>query len=174
MWPLAVARSRRPSLSTSRNVMPKPSKNRLGALSPTAAVASANITVSQVAVERRRFAEEVGDGQVGPAVAVEVAAGDAHARLVASLGVARHAGQVADLLESQAAPGCGTGDWPSCRWPRTGRSGRRRRGRRRPRRAPGRRGSTIPAAAVTSTNRPPSLRNRWSAIAGNPSGRQET
>ena len=46
----------------------------------------------QVAVERRRLAEEVRDGQVRPAVAVEVAARHAHARLVPAIGVARDPG----------------------------------------------------------------------------------
>ena len=83
--------------------MPKPEQEPARRPSPTAAVWHRRTSSAQVAIERRRFAEEVGDGQVGPAVAVEVAAGDAHAGLVAPVGVAGHAGQVADLLESEPA-----------------------------------------------------------------------
>ena len=59
---------------------------------------------TQVPVEGRVFVVEVGDRQVGPAVAIEVAAGDAHARLVGAVGVAGNAGRLADFLEAEAAP----------------------------------------------------------------------
>ena len=59
--------------------------------------------LAQVLVEGGPFAVEVGDHQVGPAVAVEVAAGHAHARLVSPLGAAGHAGLESDLLEVEAA-----------------------------------------------------------------------
>ena len=54
---------------------------------------------AEALIEGRRFAEEVGDGQVEPAVAVEVAAGDAHAGAVAPFGVGRHACVDRDLAE---------------------------------------------------------------------------
>ena len=54
-------------------------------------------------VEGRRLAVEVGDDQVGRPVAVEVAAGDPHARLVAPVAAAGDPGGVADLLEPEAA-----------------------------------------------------------------------
>ena len=50
------------------------------------------------------LAVEVGHHQVGTAVAVEVAAGHAHPRLVSPLGAAGHAGLQPDLLEVKAAP----------------------------------------------------------------------
>ena len=58
---------------------------------------------AQVAVERRRLAVEVGDGQVDEPVAVEVPRGDPHAGLVDPRGIAGHAGGVADLLEPHPA-----------------------------------------------------------------------
>ena len=114
---------------------------------------------AEVAVEGRRLVVEVGDGQVGQAVAVEVAAGHAHARLVAALRVAGHARARADLLELQAAAVAEQevgrlvvgheqvdaavvvevgGDDPE----------------------PSAVAVDDPGLAVTSTNRPPSLRNR--------------
>ena len=58
---------------------------------------------AQVLEEARRLAVEVGDEQVGPAVAVEVAHGRPHAGLVGARGVAGDARRGRDLLEPQAA-----------------------------------------------------------------------
>ena len=58
----------------------------------------------EVVEERGRLAVEVGHGQVGPAVAVEVAAGDPHARLVAPLAAGAGPRDLADLLEPEAPP----------------------------------------------------------------------
>src|SRR5439155_12369522 len=52
---------------------------------------------AEVVIQAGGFAEEVGDGQVGPAVAVEVAAGHAHARLVTTRRVGRDRRDLADL-----------------------------------------------------------------------------
>ena len=113
---------------------------------------------AQVAVEGRRLAVVVRHGQVEQAVAVEVAAGDPHPRLVLPVRGARHARDSCRPPRSGTRPGCGKVDWPSCRWRRRGRSGRRRRGRRRRRPARARRGRRSRPRPVTSTNRPPSLR----------------
>ena len=59
--------------------------------------------VAEVPEEGRRLAVEVGHDQVEPAVAVEVAAGHPHPRLVAAFGVGRHARDQPDLLEPEAA-----------------------------------------------------------------------
>ena len=68
---------------------------------------------AQVAEERGRLAVEVGDGQVERAVAVEVAAGDPHAGLVAARGIAGHAGERARPPRTGSPRGCGTGSWPT-------------------------------------------------------------
>ena len=107
--------------------MPKPSRNRLGPARPTAAVWSANMPAAQVAEERRRLAVEVGDEQVGPAVAVEVADGRPHARLERARGVAGDAASTSRAPRTSCRRGCARGSWPSCRWRRTGRPARRRR-----------------------------------------------
>ena len=59
---------------------------------------------AEVLVERGRLAEEVGDGQVEPTVAVEVAAGDPHPCAITAAAGRRQAGLVAGFLEAQAAP----------------------------------------------------------------------
>src|SRR5690606_24599953 len=60
-------------------------------------------SAAEIVVEGRALAVEVGDGQVGPGVAVEVAAGDAHSGLEAALRVAGEAGLVALFLEAEIA-----------------------------------------------------------------------
>ena len=71
---------------------------------------STNRPLAQVLIEGRRFAVEVGDGQVEPAVAVEVAAGDAHAGLVAAARRwPRRPRRQPHLVELGSRPGCGTG-----------------------------------------------------------------
>ena len=57
---------------------------------------------AQVAEQRGGLAVVVGDGQVGAAVAVEVAAGDAHPRLETSARIGRRAGLDARLLEPES------------------------------------------------------------------------
>src|SRR5262249_53065697 len=54
------------------------------------------------AIERGRLAEEVGDGQVEPAVAVQVTTSDTHAGQVAPLGVGGHTRLGSRLLETKA------------------------------------------------------------------------
>ena len=100
---MAETRSSRPSLLASKSATPKPSNRRLATARPTAAVASVEIAPAQIAVERGRLAIEVGDGQVDQSVAIEVAGGDAHARLVGPGRVAGHPGSVPDLLEPHSA-----------------------------------------------------------------------
>ena len=120
--------------------------------------------LAQVAEERRGLAVEVGDRQVGPPVAVEVAAGDAHARLVTPTGVGRHPRNVTDFLEPEspqvpeeevrrAVVGDEEVD-PAVVVEVGGHHAQ----------AP----AIVvddPASAVTSTNRPPSLRKTWSGSA---------
>ena len=57
--------------------------------------------IAAVLVEGGVLVVEVGDGQVGAAVAVRIAAGDPHPRLVDAVAVARHAGRRRDLLEAE-------------------------------------------------------------------------
>ena len=73
---------------------------------------------------------------------------------------------------SGSPPGCETSNWRSCRSRRKDRCVRRRRGRPPGRRALDRSSQRCPPRCVTSTNRPPSLRNRWSGRASKSSGRQ--
>ena len=70
---------------------------------PEAALLIGEKPPAQVPVECRALAVEIGDHQVGPAVAVEVAASHAHARLVSAGGVAGHAGLMADFLELEVS-----------------------------------------------------------------------
>ena len=86
--------------------MPKPEHVAASARpGRSAAVPVGELAAAEVLVERRRLAVEVGHGQVGPAVAVEVAAGDAHARPGSP---PRRwwppPTSAADLLEAEAAP----------------------------------------------------------------------
>ena len=64
----------------------------------------AEYAVAQVLVQGRVFAVKVGDGQVGQAIAVQVAASDSHARCVDARVVAGDAGDLADLFKVEAAP----------------------------------------------------------------------
>ena len=72
---------------------------------PICAVWSAKNPPPRLRIERRRLAKEIGHGQVEQAIAIEVAAGDAHPRLVKAVGAGGHAGEVAGLLESETRPG---------------------------------------------------------------------
>ena len=96
--------------------------------------------VAQVLVEGRVFVVEVGDGQVGQAVAVQVAAGDAHARLVDTRRRCWRRRQRGRPPRSGGLPDSGTGTWPIGRWRRRGRRARHRQGRSRQPRAPRRSG----------------------------------
>ena len=129
-------------------------------------------SLTQVVKKRRRFAVEVGDGQVDHAVAVRVAASHAHARLVSAAGIGGD------------ARGCPTSSKrkPPRLWNRklavlslaTNRSVRpspSKSAATTPRPRPSR--STMPASAVTSTNRPSSLRKTWSGSAAIERGSQE-
>ena len=59
--------------------------------------------LAEVAEEGGRLVVEVGDRQVEPAVAVEIAASDPHPRLVGARGVARDARGLPGLLEPESA-----------------------------------------------------------------------
>ena len=165
-----VIRSSQPSLLASKKATPKPSSGRLGAVRPIVGGVVGEEAAAQVAVEGRRLAEVVGHGQVGQAVAVEVAAGDPHPGLVIPVRGARRPPRSPPSPRTGTRPGCGRDSWPSCRWPRRGRSGRRRRGRPRRRPAPARWGRRCRPGSVTSTNRPASLRKTWSGSDGKSSG----
>ena len=60
-------------------------------------------TLAVIVIERGRFAQVVGDGQVEPAVAVEVSTGHAHARQIATVGAGRQARLLSLLGEPEAA-----------------------------------------------------------------------
>ncbi len=87
----------------SRKATPNPSRLRLGAARPIAVVRSAKVFAPRFWKNEVELEVEVGDRQVDPAVAVQVAGGDAHPRLVATRRVGRHARVGADLLEAEAA-----------------------------------------------------------------------
>ena len=127
----------------------------------SAPVWSVKMPCAEVLVEGRRLVVEVGDGQVGPAVAVEVAAGDPHARLVAAGGVGGDPGGVADLLEPEPAQVAeeevgrlvvGDEEVDPAVVVEVGGDDAQAAAV----------GVDDPGLAVTSTNRPPSLRKRWS------------
>ena len=61
------------------------------------------LAAAEVVEERGRLIEEVGHGQVEPAVTVEVAGRDAHAGLIAAVGVAGDSRHQALLLETESA-----------------------------------------------------------------------
>ena len=74
----------RPSLLASSATIPKPRTKRVGMARPSGGGPVAEHAPAVVVIERRRFAKEVGHGQIEPAVAVVVAAGHPHARKVAA------------------------------------------------------------------------------------------
>ena len=102
-WPLVIMTSSRPSIGDVGHGDAE--AQQVARRQPDAGgrAAVGEEALAQVVVERGSLAVEVGDHQVGPAVAVQVAAGHAHSRLVSALSTAGHAGLEADLLEVKAA-----------------------------------------------------------------------
>ena len=123
-------------------------------------------------IERGRLVDEVGDGQVEPAVAVEVAAGHAHPRQVAAARARRQARNEPFLGETEASliteeiigrHVVGDEQVDLAVVVEVGRDDPQ---------APPFMIDETRSAAVTSTNRPPSLRKTWSGTAGKAGGSQ--
>ena len=131
-WPLATNRSSRPSLSASKAASPNPV---LGAARRVEARAEGRVDEqppAQVAKERVRLVDQVGDEQVDPAVAVQVVGDDAHAGRRAARPVGGRPRPRVRPPRSASRPGSGTGSWAMRRSPRRCRAGRRRRSPRSP------------------------------------------
>ena len=80
-WPLATKLSGQPSLSKSASAVPQPTHGMVSAARPKNGVASMNSPFAEIEVEGVVLVGEVGDEEVGTAVAVDVLGIDAHARL---------------------------------------------------------------------------------------------
>ena len=82
---------------------PKTENKASGCGKPSSSRPVTEQSLAMVVIERRRFAKEVGHGQIEPAVPVIVAAGHAHPRQVAAGGARRQPRRHALLDEAKAA-----------------------------------------------------------------------
>ena len=121
------SKSSQPSLFTSVKPLPNPSKRPARGQQPDRRGMVDEQPMAQIAVKRRRLAKVIGHGQVEHAVAVEVATGDAHPRLVHAV-CGRPPRRLSRLLEPESSAIVEQIIRPTCRWRHTDRSCCRRRG----------------------------------------------